>query len=79
MKKLAPILVTAALATGCYGTYSATRALNGWNGHVTHSKLANSAIHLGLWIIPVYELAIAGDFFVFNTIEFLTDKPVFHK
>jgi len=71
-------LATATLAlalsasTGCYGTYQATKKVNAWNGHVTGSKVANSLIHFGLWIIPVYELCIAGDFLIFNNVEFIT-------
>lgn len=80
MKRLAPLAIAAALATsqaGCYGTYSATNALNRWNGQVTDSNVGNSIIHFGLWVIPVYELAILGDFFIFNTVEFLQGRPVF--
>ncbi len=81
MKRLAPLALAAALATtqaGCYGTYSATNTLNRWNGTVSDNKIVTSAVHLGLWIIPVYELAIVGDFFIFNTVEFLQGRPVFH-
>ena len=43
---------------------------------MSHDKWARSAVHLGLWIIPVYELALAGDFLIFNTIEqFTGDNP----
>lgn len=83
MKKLAPLAIAAALATtsvsqtGCYGSYSAFNAVHHWNGGVTGSKVANSVIHFGLWVIPVYELAIVGDWLIFNNIEFLTGKRVF--
>ena len=79
MKRFAPLVLAAALATtqaGCYGHYSATNALNRWNGTVTNSAVGNSVIHLALWF-GVYELAIAGDFFIFNTIEFFTGRPAF--
>ncbi|MGE0399666.1 MAG: DUF3332 family protein [Kofleriaceae bacterium] len=62
----------ASSASGCYGTYQATKKVNAWNGRVTGNKVANSLIHFGLWIIPVYELCIAGDFLIFNNIEFIT-------
>ena len=80
MKRLAPLaLVTVLAATqpACYGSYGATKALNRWNGTVTGSNVANSVIHFGLWVIPVYPLAIAGDWLIFNNIEFLTGNPVF--
>ncbi len=69
---LALALATTATSSGCYGTYQATKKVNNWNGQVTGSKVANSLIHFGLWVIPVYPLCIAGDFLIFNTVEFVT-------
>lgn len=79
MPRLAPILVAAALAAqpACYGSYGAFNAVHTWNGHATNSRLANSAIHFGLWILPLYELSLLGDFLIFNNIEFLTGDRVF--
>lgn len=77
---IAAIVVAAALsasAAGCFGSYSAFHAVHRWNAGVSGDKWVRSGVHLGLWIIPVYELTIVGDFFLFNTIEHLTDKPVF--
>ncbi len=76
-KRLASLVVFAALATGCYGSYSAFHAVHKWNGKATNSKVGNSAIHFLLWVVPVYELTLLGDFIIFNNIEFLTDEPVF--
>jgi len=82
MKKLlAPLILSTVLATsaaGCYGSYGAFKSVHKWNGNATGNKLANSAIHLGLWIIPVYPLVIAGDWLIFNNVEFITGKPVFN-
>jgi hypothetical protein len=79
VRTLASLAVAAALAAqpACYGSYSAFHAVHRWNGHVTDNKIANSAIHFGLWVVPVYELTLFADFFVFNTVEFLTGNPVF--
>jgi len=79
MKRLAPLVLAATLASsaGCYGSYGAFHAVHKWNGHATNSKVANSAIHLGLWILPVYELVFLGDFLIFNNVEFVTGSPVF--
>lgn len=77
---LATVALAAALsttATACYGSYSAFHAVHKWNGEASGDKWARSAIHLGLWIVPVYPLAIIGDFLVFNTVEHFTDEPVF--
>ena len=83
MTKLLPLAITAALATatlstqaGCYGSYGAFHKVHRWNATVSSNKWATSGVHLALWIIPVYELCLLGDFVVFNTIEHLTgDNP----
>lgn len=65
-------LALASASTGCYGTYQATKRVNAWNGHATGSKVANSLIHFGFWVLPVYPICILGDFLIFNNVEFLT-------
>ena len=73
---LAATLATAVASTGCYGSYGAYHKLHKWNATVG-DKWANSGVHLALWIIPVYELAILGDFLVFNTVEHFTGSNPF--
>ena len=65
-------LATATISTGCYGTYQATKKVNAWNGRVTNSNIANSLIHFGFWVIPVYPICLAADFLIFNNVEFIT-------
>jgi hypothetical protein len=85
MKQPLPRLLPAAIVTAiavsqpaCYGSYSASRALHRWNGTATSSKITNSLIHFGLWIIPVYPVVfIVGDALVCNNVEFITGDPVF--
>jgi hypothetical protein len=80
MKRLIPLVMVTALASasaGCYGSYGAFKTVHQWNGHATGNALANSAIHLGLWVLPVYPLMLLGDFFIFNNVEFITGNPVF--
>ncbi len=77
-RPLVPLALALALASsGCYGSYSAFHALHKWNGQATESRVANSFIHFGLYIIPVYELAWIGDWIIFNNVEFFTNTPVF--
>ena len=80
-KRTLPTLALAAVlsttAAGCYGSYGAFHKVHAWNGTVASDKWARSAVHLGLWILPVYELAIVGDFLIFNTVEHLTGDKVF--
>jgi hypothetical protein len=78
-RHLAPAFLAAALAaaSACYGSYGAFHKVHAWNGKVTSNKWSNSAIHLALWIVPVYELTLLGDFLVFNTIEHFTGSNPF--
>lgn len=81
MKKLlAPLVLATVLATsaGCYGSYSAFHSVHKWNGHATDNRIANSVIHFGFWVIPVYPIVIFGDWLIFNNVEFITNKPVFN-
>jgi hypothetical protein len=79
MKSLAPLIIAAALAAqpACYGSYGAFNAIHRWNGHATNNRVANSAIHFGLWVLPAYEICVLGDFLIFNNIEFITGQPMF--
>jgi hypothetical protein len=79
MKRLAPLAVVAMLASqpACYGSYGAFNKVHKWNGTASGNKIANSAIHLGFWILPVYPLCLVGDFLIFNNVEFITGTPVF--
>lgn len=74
---LTAVLSVSALLPGCYGQFALTRKLYAWNGHVTGNPIARSAIMWAFLIIPVYELAGLGDFFIFNTVEvFSGSNPV---
>jgi hypothetical protein len=79
---LAALVLSVVLAStlgGCLGSYSAMHAVNRWNTHATGNRTVNSVIHFLFWIpLPVYELSIAGDWLIFNNIEFFTGKRVFN-
>jgi hypothetical protein len=79
MKRLVLAASIAVAAPSCYGSYGAFNKVHKWNATATHSKIANSLIHFGLWVLPLYELCIAGDFLIFNNVEFFTGDPVFGK
>jgi hypothetical protein len=67
---------SALLLTGCFGSFSATRRLWGWNDDVG-DKWVNWLVFLGLCILPVYELFVLGDVLVLNSVEFWTgSNPV---
>ena len=79
MKKLLLPLALAAtlLSTSCVGTNSLFRTTHAWNCEATSSKWFNELIHLGMWIIPVYEVTLLGDILIFNSIEFWGGKNPF--
>ena len=58
--------------TACYGSFEMTRSLHQWNGQATDNKFVNGLLFVGLVIIPVYEISLLVDGFVFNSIEFWT-------
>lgn len=76
MKKLPIVLALVATlgVSGCIGQYNAFRTIQSWNTRATDNKWANSVINVAFWVVPVYPLALAGDFFVFNTVEFWSGK-----
>jgi hypothetical protein len=58
--------------TSCYGSFEMTRNLHQWNGQATDNKFVNWLLFVGLVIIPVYEISLLVDGFVFNSVEFWT-------
>lgn len=72
MKRLpiAAALAACALLPGCLGPNRAFRSVHSWNTRATDNKWANTLIHAGFWIVPVYPLTLFGDIVLFNTIQF---------
>lgn len=59
-------------SVSCMGQFAATKMLYNFNNTVTDNKIVNNLVFWALLIIPVYNLAIAADGIVLNTIEFWT-------
>ncbi len=55
--------------SGCYGSYALFNKVKDFNGSLG-DKWVVSAVHLVLWIVPVYAIAITIDFVLLNTLEF---------
>lgn len=78
-RSLAAVLAATVIAgsnAGCYGTFTLTKKLHGWNGTVTDNKFVNTLIFWALIIVPVYELITLGDAIIFNVIEFWTGSNI---
>lgn len=70
-KRLAALAISAGLLSGaCIGTNSAFNSVHDWNEGISDSKWAQEAVHLAFVIIPVYGIALLGDYIIFNSIEF---------
>lgn len=74
MKKIiiCTALACSLLFTSCLGRFAAFNGLREWNQNVTDSKFLNNLIFWGLWILPVYEIFVVGDLFIFNVLQFWT-------
>lgn len=73
---IAALALTAVATTGCFGKFALTRKVYGWNDGLGN-KFVKTLVFWGLIIIPVYELAGAADYFIFNLLEFWTgSNPV---
>jgi len=63
---------TLASSSGCYGSFPATRKIHSWNGSLTTNRFGQSAIMVGMIIIPVYGLGALVDILILNPIEFIS-------
>ncbi len=72
---LALALTFGATTSGCFGKFALTRKVYNWNDTISN-KFVKTLVFWGLNIVPVYELAGAGDYFIFNVIEFWTGTNV---
>lgn len=72
MKKsvLAAALGLGMLCSSCLGPNNAFNSIHSWNSRATGSKWGNELVHIGFWILPVYQLSLLGDVLIFNSIEF---------
>lgn len=69
-KTLTALAATALLGASCVGPYNAFNSVSSWNSRATDNKFLNELIYIGLYIVPVYQLAAFGDAVIFNSIEF---------
>lgn len=53
----------------CIGSFALFNKVKNWNDHVG-DKFVNEVVFVAMWILPVYELSFAADFFILNSIEF---------
>ena len=66
------LIGTTTFTTACFGNFSLTRGIYGWNKTVSNNKFVQWIVFLGLCVIPVYEIGALADLFIFNLLEFWT-------
>jgi hypothetical protein len=76
MKKafLAAALAVLSLTPGCLGPDHLYNSVKNWNADLSDQDWLNELVFIGLYIIPVYPIALLGDVVVFNTIDYWTAK-----
>lgn len=79
MKKtlLAGALALSLMSQSCLGPNNAYNSIRNWNTTVTDQDWINEILFLGMVIIPVYGIALLGDYVIFNTIDYWSgDNPI---
>jgi hypothetical protein len=79
MKKafLASVLALSLVGSSCLGPDHLYGSLKNWNAGLTEMDWLDEIIFLGLWIIPVYPIALLGDVVIFNTWGYWTgENPI---
>ncbi len=66
------LIGTTTFTTACFGNFSLTRGIYGWNKSVSSNKFVQWVVFLGINIIPIYPIGGLADLFVFNALEFWT-------
>lgn len=73
-RTIAALCLVSFAASGCFGTFTATRKLWEFNKEVSENKFVQWLVFLAFAILPVYALFSLGDALVFNSLEFWTDS-----
>ena len=77
MKKPIAIALVAILLSGCYGSFQLTKNVYDMNGRVSDNGFVKSVVMVGMFIIPIYEIAGLADILIFNSLEFWTgENPI---
>jgi hypothetical protein len=79
MKKalLASVLALGLVGSSCLGPDNLYGQVKNWNAGLSEQDWLDEIVFLGLWIIPVYPIALLGDVVIFNTWGYWTgDNPI---
>ncbi|HEV8113127.1 MAG TPA: DUF3332 family protein [Planctomycetota bacterium] len=73
---LAAVLATIVGTSSCLGPDHAYGQVRSWNAQLSDQDWLKEVVFIGLWIIPVYPVALLGDVVVFNTIGYWGENPI---
>lgn len=77
MKKLIAAAALTFGATGCLGPNAMYNSLTNWNAEVSEQDWVNELLFIGMYVIPVYPIALWGDIVVVNTIDYWSgENPI---
>ena len=77
MKKILAAAVLTLGASGCLGPNNMFDSLNIWNAEVVEQDWLVEVIFIGMYIIPVYPIALLGDVIVINTVDYWSgENPI---
>ncbi|MBK5719664.1 DUF3332 domain-containing protein [Dysgonomonas sp. Marseille-P4677] len=69
-------LAGAFMFSSCIGSFNLSKKVLAWNQTIDN-KFVNEVVFVALWIVPVYEVCMAADILVLNSIEFWSgENPV---
>ncbi len=66
---IAGALALSITVTSCLGPNEVFNDVHEWNKGVSENRWVQEGVHLGCWIVPVYQLSLFLDIVVFNSIE----------
>ena len=67
---VAAVLALSLSSASCLGPDHAYGQIKNWNAGLSDQDWVNELVFLGLCIIPVYPIALTGDWLIFNTIGY---------
>jgi hypothetical protein len=74
-KALLPLLLALGFTTsGCLGPDHLYHSVKNWNADLSEQDWIDELVFLGLYVVPIYPLALAGDVLIFNTIDYWSGK-----
>ncbi len=72
MKAVSVVLAASVMCSSCIGSHALFHKVYDVNQSISGNKWINEIVYFAFWIVPVYEISLLGDLFIFNSIEFWT-------